>query len=286
MNWSVFVDHLHTNSLVSTVILLAAVGFGRWFLVRLVKGDVAVLDEERRRWLSRIKNTALTLILVGLMFIWLPELNTFALSITAFAVAFVIATKELILCISGSLLRTGTQTYGVGDWIDVNGVTGEVIDHSLLSTSVAEIDSKHNRYDYTGKTVVLPNSILLTHHVKNQNFLKTYVFHEFSIYTEPEMNVVEARDFILERIDNYCRPFRDVAQRYNAMIEKRTGLDVPNPEPRVYVTTNELAKSVFTVIIFCPTKDAVTLEQKITRDFLTFFYERRQGSSAIRLVKS
>lgn len=162
--------------------------------------------------------------------------------------------------------------------------SGEVVDHSLLSTSVAEIDAKHNRYDFTGKTVVLPNSMLLTHHVKNQNFLKTYVFHEFSIYTEPEINVVDARDFILERIETYSADFSDVARRYNALIEKRSGVDVPNPEPRVYVTTNELAKSVFTVIIFCPVKEAVELEQKITRDFLTFFYERRKAPDVKRLV--
>ncbi len=284
MSWSTFIEHLHTNSLVSTAILLAAIGLGRWFLVRLAKGDADILHEEQRRWISRIKNGALTLLLIGLVFVWLPELNTFALSITAFAVAFVIATKELILCISGAVLRTGTQAYRVGDWIDVNGISGEVVDHSLLSTSVAEIDAKHNRYDFTGKTVILPNSMLLTQHVKNQNFLKTYVFHEFSIYTEPEINVVEARDFILERIETYSEPFREVARRYNVMVEKRTGVDVPNPDPRVYVTTNELAKSVFTVIIFCPTKDAVDLEQEITRDFLTFFYERRQAPDVKRLV--
>ncbi|MGI9504675.1 MAG: mechanosensitive ion channel family protein, partial [Geminicoccaceae bacterium] len=103
MIWSDLVDQLHTNSLVSTVILLAAIGLGRWFLVRLVRGDDSVLHEEQRRWISRIKNSAVTLLLIGLVFVWLPELNTFALSITAFAVAFVIATKELILCISGTL---------------------------------------------------------------------------------------------------------------------------------------------------------------------------------------
>lgn len=284
MSWSTFIEQLHTNSLVSTVILLAAIGLGRWFLVRLARGDADILHEEQRRWISRIKNGALTLLFIGLVFVWLPELNTFALSITAFAVAFVIATKELILCMSGTVLRTGTQAYRVGDWIDINGISGEVVDHSLLSTSVAEIDAKHNRYDFTGKTVVLPNSMLLTYHVKNQNFLKTYVFHEFSIYTEPEINVVEARDFILERIKTYSADFTDVARRYNTLIEKRTGVDVPNPDPRVYVTTNEVAKSVFTVIIFCPVKEAVELEQKITRDFLTFFYERRQAPDVKRLV--
>ena len=286
MTWPAFVEHLHTNSLVSTAILLAAVGLGRWFLVRLVKGDDSVLHEEQRRWISRIKNGALTLLMIGLVFVWLPELNTFALSITAFAVAFVIATKELILCISGALLRTGTQAYRVGDWIDVNGISGEVVDHSLLSTSVAEIDAKHNRYDFTGKTVTLPNSLLLTHHVKNQNFLKTYVFHEFSIFTEPEIDVVDAREFILDRTETYSAGFADVARRYNAMIEKRSGVDVPNPDPRVYVTTNELAKNVFTVIIFCPVKEAVELEQKITRDFLTFFYERRKAPDVKRLAGS
>ncbi len=283
MDWPSFLDQLQTNSLVTTVILISAIGLGRWFLVRLVRGDDDILHEEQRRWISRIRNGAVTLVLMGLLFIWLPELNTFALSITAVAVAIVIATKELILCISGALLRTGSQSYRVGDWIEVNGVQGEVVDQNLLATTLAEIDSKHNRYDFTGKTITMPNSTFFTHHVKNQNFLKNYVFHEFSICLEPEINVVEARDLILEKLEAYTKPFREVARRYNALIEKRSGIDVPSPDPKVYVTTNELAKSVFTVIIFCPTKEAVELEQDVTRDFMEFFYERRQSPYVHRL---
>ncbi|MDZ7811403.1 MAG: hypothetical protein U5L11_16880 [Arhodomonas sp.] len=62
-----------------------------------------------------MRNLAVIIAAIGLVLIWLPALHTFALSITAFAVALVIATKELILA-SGTVLRTLSRPFEIGDW--------------------------------------------------------------------------------------------------------------------------------------------------------------------------
>jgi small-conductance mechanosensitive channel len=66
------------------------------------------------------------LLLLGLVLIWAPQLWTFALSLAAVAVEIVVATKEMILCISGSLMRASPRAFSVGDWIEVADVRGEV----------------------------------------------------------------------------------------------------------------------------------------------------------------
>ena len=111
----------------------------------------------RRRWSANVRNLLLILALIGLMLIWAPQLRTFALSLTAVAVAIAIATKELILCFSGSFMRASSRSFTVGDWIEIAGTRGEVVDHNIFVTIVHEFEP--GTYNYTGRTAVLPNSV-------------------------------------------------------------------------------------------------------------------------------
>lgn len=91
-------------------------------------GNYGILYKDQRQWIIRIKNTSAALVLLALLFIWAPQLHTFAISIAAFAVALVIATKEMIMCFMGAIMRASSQPFNVGEWVTVDGVTGEVVD--------------------------------------------------------------------------------------------------------------------------------------------------------------
>mgnify|MGYP001215256827 CR=1 FL=1 len=57
----------------------------------------------------------------------------------AIAVALVIATKELILCVSGALIKGGARSFNIGDRIQVKEFRGDVIDQNLLTTTILEV---------------------------------------------------------------------------------------------------------------------------------------------------
>ncbi len=65
---------------------------------------------------------------------WNTEINEFALSLTAIAVAVVVASKEIILCFTGSIQRASSRSFRIGDWIEVGNTRGEVIEHNLMAT--------------------------------------------------------------------------------------------------------------------------------------------------------
>ncbi len=67
--------------------------------------------ESKRRFLVASRNITLLLVLFSLAFIWSAQIQTLALSMFAVAAAVVVATKELIMCLSGSILRSATQQY-------------------------------------------------------------------------------------------------------------------------------------------------------------------------------
>ena len=95
--------------LVSTAILFLAIILVRAVTARIIRKALPA-GELRRRWLVQSRNALILLLIFGLIFVWEAELRTLALSIVAVAIAFVVATKELILCVTGSILKTGARS--------------------------------------------------------------------------------------------------------------------------------------------------------------------------------
>lgn len=263
----IFLSYLN-DQFAQSCALIAVLLSLRIFLVHLIKRNRAILTEGRRHWITSVKNFSWLIIVFGLLAIWWPELKNFAFSIAAVTLALVIATKELILCFSGAMLRAGTGAFTIGDWIEVGTNRGEVIDYNIFSTTLQELDKSPNNYSFTGKTIVIPNSIFLSEPIKNLNFFKRYVFHRFSIVIDPHLSVADIQQWIVAEINHRSADFIEIARRYNAFIENRTGVDIAGPEPRVMINTNEYAKRVITVIVFCPTEKAAELEQHITQGVL------------------
>ncbi len=260
------------DQLVRSGALIAAMLSLRIVLVYLIKRNRAILTEGRRHWITSVKNFSWLIMVFGLLLIWWPELKNFAFSIAAVTLALVIATKELILCFSGAMLRAGTGAFTIGDWIEVGANRGEVIDFNLFSTTLQELDRPPNDYSFTGKVIAIPNSLFLSEPIKNLNFSKRYAFHRFSIAIDAHFNIADIRQWIVAEIDQCSADFVEIARRYNAFIEKRTGIDIPGPEPRIMISTSELAKCIITVIIFCPTEKAAELERHITQGVLERVY--------------
>jgi len=258
---------------VQSCALIAVMLSLRIFLVYLIKRNREILTEGRRHWITSVKNFSWLTIVFGLLAIWWPELKNFAFSIAAVTLALVIATKELILCFSGAMLRAGTGAFTIGDWIEVGPHQGEVIDYNMFSTTLQELDRSPNDYSFTGKIILIPNSLFLSESIKNMSFFKRYVFHRFSVVIESPLSVTDIQQWIMSEINHLSADFIEIARRYNAFIEKRTGVDVPGPEPRIMISTNEYAKRIITVIVFCPTEKAAELEGHITQGVLERVYQ-------------
>lgn len=254
--------------LITSVVLVLGLLALRAFLVRLLRGRQETLSPERRRWIALVKNGAIMLIVIGLIFIWSPELSALALSLTAVAVAIVIATKEMILCVVGAVMRATSDSFSVGDRIEVDGVHGEVVDHNLLTTSLQEIGTGDDPYAFTGRTVTLPNSRFVTHEVRNENFRRNYTFHSFRLAFDAAVDPTAVRTSLETATADACREFEAVARRYHDLIRRNTGVDLPGIAPQVRVSTTDLGKLVFTVTLFCPTNLAHELQQRISEQGL------------------
>lgn len=265
--WQV-IDFLLAHKGLFSALIIAVVLIIRRITLSQIRGDVAFLSEDQRNWMSRTKNGTFAIIVVTLFILWQSEISEFALSLTAIAVAIVVASKEIILCFTGSIQRASSRSFRIGDWIEVGKISGEVIEHNLMATVIQEIDLYHGQYHYTGKTATLPNSMFFTYPVKNLNFMKRYVYHDFSIVVKEFVNLYPLIPGLIKQIEAHSEDFIEVARRYNAVIERHAGVDLPGSEPHIHVTSGATGEQVVHFMIFCPTEQASHLEQKIRRDFM------------------
>ncbi len=255
-------------------------------IIKFIIGNSNFLSEAQRKWISRTKNGFFSLIIILLFIIWRAEINEFALSLTAIAFALVVASKEIILCFTGSIQRASSQSFEIGQWIEIGPICGEVIEHNLIATKIQEIDLHHSTYNYTGKTVTFPNSLFFTTPVKNLNFMKRYVYHEFKVILKDTNNLFPLISCLLGRINEHCEDFYEIAKRYNQIIERHAGVNLPGADPQILISTSELGDSIVHVRIFCPTDRAIELEQLIREDCISLYCEYILKKKPIALIEN
>lgn len=179
---------------IASLALLVSLFVAWWITGRALKARDNMPEQVARRWTANLRNALILIALVGLLMIWAPQLRTFALSVTAVAVAIVIATKELILCISGSAFRTFTRAYTIGDIVQIGDHRGEVLDINLLSTHMRETDTREGSIRSRGRTVMVPHSLLFSQPVRVLAKDGSSAEHTFSMVFETEINLFARRN--------------------------------------------------------------------------------------------
>jgi small-conductance mechanosensitive channel len=251
--------------LIETAILIVAIGILRAVISRFIRKKVHS-KELQRRWLVQTRNAFILLLILGLIFIWGEALRTFALSIVAIAVAFVVATKELILCVTGSILKTGAGSFNIGDRIQVKEFRGDVIDQNILATTILEVGPGKLTHQRTGRMTVIPNALFVSEPVINESYTHDYVLHVFTIPFKREDNWRAAQKQFLKSANKYCKPYLDEARTHMEQLSKEKGLDVPTADPRV--TIQVPAAGEIHLIVRVPVKSTQRsyIEQSILTD--------------------
>lgn len=266
-----FYQFILENKFIVTLILLGFFVLIKRLLVKIIKRK----SRQERRLKINMVNNIFTLALILIVFnIWTEEIQKFAFSIAAFIVAIVLATREFIQCFIGFIYVLSNRPFRIGDWIQVGNHFGEVHSNDWAKLTLLEVNI--DDYQYTGKTLYLPNSQLITSTIKNLNFLKRYTMHHFTIVRDASVNPFEFIEELTVNANQYCEDFRDVAIRYNQLIENRLDVNIAGPEPHIQIATSNIGDTQVFFTIFCPTDRALEIEQKLTSDFMSLWFNKRK----------
>ncbi len=276
-------EQLLQSGVLASATLLAALFVIRFLAGRALKrGEFPPLVV--RRWTASLRNVLILVAIIGLVMIWAPQLRTFALSLTAFAVASVIAMKELIMCFSGSALRTLSRAYSVGDYIEIGGKRGEVMDFNLLVTRLREFEKQDGSFNRTGKEIILPHSLLLSSPVRVEGHAGARVQHVFSMTFEPDANLFAERAAIeAAALEAYANTAAGQSKRQRgAPAASRAEGDHP-PSITVNVGTSDIGKYRLEVIFYSKPELAGDAERAIASRIGDLVHTlRAAGKTAVR----
>ena len=254
-------------------VLVLAIAFVLKVLVDKLARNRAEKKEKDIRYITHnIKHFINFVMVLSLLFVWSTEIQNFALSIAAFAVAIVLATREFIQCVIGFFYLVTTRPFRVGDWIQVGDYLGEVAETDWVKTTMHEIDM--HTYQFSRKTIYIPNNKLITSSIKNLNYVKRFVTHHFTIVRRESFNPYVIHDELVNQAKLYCEEFHDVATRYNSMIERKLDAKISGPAPVIHFGTTELGEFKASFTLFCPTNKALEIEHKLTECFMALWYEQ------------
>jgi small-conductance mechanosensitive channel len=189
--------HLLLRSLATILaILLVSV-----VLHRAVRHAFHQPDQRRLHQLGVIAGIALqvlALLLILLILFGPPtQLSTMLGLVTA---GLAVVMKDFIVSFFGWFTLMGKNGIHVGDWVEIEGVSGEVIEIGLLKTVLLELGNTTNTGHPTGRRVAFSNSFAMEHHYFNFSTSGQWLWDELQVTVpaagDPYATAQEIRDIV------------------------------------------------------------------------------------------
>ncbi len=177
---------------VISVILIYFIGY----LVQISAGRHVEDGETRFRAKKWIKNLSYIIILLVLLAIFSDQLGGLAVFVGAVSVGIAIALQEVIVSVAGWMAVTMGKFYRPGDRVQLGGIKGDVMDISVLRTTIMEVGEWLEADLPTGRTVRIANSFVFKEPVFNYTSNFPFLWDELKIPIRHGSDYVLTRDLL------------------------------------------------------------------------------------------
>jgi small-conductance mechanosensitive channel len=160
-------------------ILLLGLFFDQWIASLLARTKLDRRQMETLRGVTRV-----SLQVVGVLFILLvifgppPNLGTF---LGLAGAGLTVALKDFIVGFLGWFVLMGKNGIRLGDWVEINGVTGEVAELGMFHTVLLETGNWTDSGHPTGRRVTFTNSYAIEGHYFNFSTSGQWLWDELTV---------------------------------------------------------------------------------------------------------
>ena len=179
-------------------ILLGLVFLDRWLeslfgRTKLDRRQIATLRTVTRVALQIVAIVAIALVLVGVP----GQIGTFLGIVGA---GLTVALKDFIVGFIGWLVLMGKNGMRLGDWVEINGVSGEVVDLGMFHTVLLETGNWTEAGHPTGRRVTFANSFAIQGHYFNFSTSGQWLWDEVLVLVPYERDPHAIADAILKEV--------------------------------------------------------------------------------------
>src|SRR5438270_610499 len=228
------------------------------------------ITDARRRYqfllIRRIVLWCLIAIIVATAFASeLGAITTFAGLLTA---GIAVALQNVILSIAGYFFLIGSYGVRVGDRVNINGVTGDVVDIGLVRLQLMEVTTGPAPRP-TGRVVAFSNAVVfqagsgMFKQIPGTNF----VWHEVTLTLDAKGNYAQVEQRMMEAVNKVFAEYRDSMEMQRRNVERSLNSTLGSfaPESRLSLTQTALE-----IVIRYPLElgNAAEIDNRMTRAIL------------------
>jgi len=211
----------------------------------------------------------------------IASMATFAGLITA---GVAVSLQNVIQSIVGYFFLIGKYGIRAGDRVMIGGVSGEVIDLGLVRIHLMEMGGA-GADTPTGRVVAFSNSIVFqaTPGLFKQIPGTSFAWHEITLTLPADMNFSTARERLMKAVEAGLADFKDeITKQHSAIEDAFEGSPGPGLQPTVQL---QFTSSGLEALVRYPValRQAMEIDERVTRAILTDFDLTQAGSPAIRL---
>jgi small-conductance mechanosensitive channel len=182
------------SALLIILILLMVYLADRW-----IDRYLAEMGPERTRLhtlraVIRFAVQAVGVVLILLVILGAPQQTTTFLGLAG--AGLTVAMKDFIVAFFGWFVLMGKNGLRVGDWVEINGVAGEVVEINLLRTVLLETGNWTDTGHPTGRKVAFVNSYAIEGHFFNFTTSGQWMWDELQITVPPNQDPYPLLDAI------------------------------------------------------------------------------------------
>ena len=247
---------------IAVAAILAASGAWRRATFRYVR------DPRRRRRSLLLRRIAVAAaIVLVLIFSFVAELGSVATLAGFITAGLAVALQNVILSVAAYFFLIGRYGIGVGDRVQISGVSGDVIDIGLVRVHLMELRGDGQP---TGRVVVFSNAVLFQ---PAANFFKqmpgsSFTWHELKLTVSADGDYRRAEERMLDAVGRVYAPYREQIERqHHAMAAQLAPIPVHPPSPRSQLQLTGAGLEM-TIRFPVPLDRASAVDDEVTRALL------------------
>jgi small-conductance mechanosensitive channel/regulator of replication initiation timing len=188
-----------THSMLQSGLLIAIILLAIYLTGRLVDHFFKGLSADRTRLhtlrvVIRFALQAVGVLLILLVIVGLPRQMPTILGLAG--AGLTVALKDFIVAFVGWFILMGRNGLRIGDWVEINGVVGEVVEINLWHTVLLETGNWADTGHPTGRKVAFMNSFAIEGHYFNFSTSGQWLWDEIEILVPASENPYQIVDAI------------------------------------------------------------------------------------------
>jgi small-conductance mechanosensitive channel len=167
------------NVLIVIGVLIALLLLDGWLQHLLDRPKLDRRQVETLRSITRVSLRIVAVLIILLIVMGMP--SQFATTIGLVGAGLTVALKDFIVAFFGWLVLMGRNGIRLGDWVEINGVSGEVTELGMFHTVLLETGNWSDSGHPTGRRVTFTNSFAIEGHYFNFSTSGQWLWDELQV---------------------------------------------------------------------------------------------------------